>query len=461
LKENLMRSRLIIYALIAAVAVVALVAGIVAVAGAGQSTSLPAISAPDLLAKMAQNGDQARAVSGDVSWKNDLFGNLAEMGSGTFGGASAQLPLVSSGSGRLWLAEDGARVESQAGGGDQVIAVDAKTRTAWVYDYSKNTARRFVVTGQAPGGEATPSPLPSEAVPTPAVISGYLEQVAQFAKVEVAGQTTTAGRAVYVLRMTPTAQDTALGSVQASIDGKTFVPLDLEVFAKGGTSPVLRFGFTTVSYDPIPASTFAFTPPAGAAVTTKTIDLSKMAADRASAGTQARAGKAAEPTAAQMAAHEKIARRALLTLDEAQKLVPFKLASAQDYTARPFDWAAVIDKSGPLTALGRPVASLMGAAGMGDAAQAEATSPGPTAVLLYGQGFGTIVLAETQTTPALEKQLKQLPALVDTTSVNGVAVRSLTTPLGGAYVWQLGDTTLVAGGMVPKADLQAFVDSVR
>jgi uncharacterized protein GlcG (DUF336 family) len=82
-------------------------------------------------------------------------------------------------------------------------------------------------------------------------------------------------------------------------------------------------------------------------------------------------------------------------------------------------------------------------------------------VLLYGSGFGAIALAQTKTTPELEQQLEQLPALVGTVTVGGAPVRALITPLGGVYVWQRGGTTLVAGGMVPGADLEAFVSSVR
>jgi hypothetical protein len=261
--------------------------------------------------------------------------------------------------------------------------------------------------------------------------------------------------------MTPTAPDTALGSVQAVIDGHTYVPLQLQVTAKGGTSPVLQFGLKTVSYDTIPASTYDFSPPAGTTVTTKTIDLSKATQGKAGAAH----GQKAEPTKAQQAQMQDVLRSALLTIPEAQKLVPFQLASAQAYTARPFDWAAVVSKGGPLTALDQPVMKLLGATGMsgfGSGATDSATSPaGPTAVLLYGKGFGTIALAETATTPALQKQIEQLPALVDTTTVNGASVRSMTTPLGGVYLWQQGDTTLMAGGMVPKADLEAFVTSVR
>src|SRR5450756_1293719 len=111
---------------------------------------------------------------------------------------------------------------------------------------------------------------------TPAAISSFLQQVAPYAHVKVTGQGVVAGRDVYFLTMTPRARDTALGSVRAAIDGQTYVPLQLQVTAKRGTSPVLQFGFSDrVSYDAIPASTYDFTPPAGTNVTTKTVDLSQ------------------------------------------------------------------------------------------------------------------------------------------------------------------------------------------
>jgi len=454
-----MRTKLTIYAVVAILAVAGLVAGIVAVAGAGQANPLPAVSAADLLAKMAQQDQKATSISGDVSWQNNLLGDISAL-TGSNMGASAKLPLVASGSGRIWMSEAGARIESQASGGDQTMVANSKTREAWLYDYAANTAKHYVVTGTPPAGGA-PTPTPSPTMATPAAISAFLQQIAPYADVTVTGQGVVAGREVYLLSMTPTAPDTALGSVQAPIDGHTYVPLQLQVTAKGGTSPVLQFGLKTVSYDTIPASTYDFSPPAGTTVTTKTIDLSKATQGKAGAAH----GQKAEPTKAQQAQMQDVLRSALLTIPEAQKLVPFQLASAQAYTARPFDWAAVVSKGGPLTALDQPVMKLLGATGMsgfGSGATDSATSPaGPTAVLLYGKGFGTIALAETATTPALQKQIEQLPALVDTTTVNGASVRSMTTPLGGVYLWQQGDTTLMAGGMVPKADLEAFVTSVR
>ena len=453
-----MRSKLVIYVAIGLVAAVALVAGVVAVAGAGSSTSLPAISAADLMAQMAQSKGDVQAVSGEVAWKNDLFGDLGDVSG--MAQMPAQSPLTSSGSGRVWMSVDGMRVESQGAGGDQVAGVSKASRTAWTYDYASNTAQRWVMTGDVPDDE--PMPSPSASMMTPAAISLYLQQLAPFARIDVVGQGTVAGREVYLLRMTPVAEDTALGAVQASIDGQTMTPLRLEVFAKGGGAAVLQFGFDSVWYASIDAGLYDFTPPAGATVTTKEMDPSQM---KGEAGAEGRPGlkSGEEMSAEDKAAHQKLARRALLTLDQAQSLVDYRVASARDYAARSFRWAYVFDDGMPVTALGGPVFQMMGLGGSAASSPTGETGAkmGPASVLLYGEGFGAIALAQTKTTPDLQKQLEQLPTLVDTTTVNGAKVRSLTTPLGGMYVWQQGDTTLMAGGMVPKADLEAFVTSVR
>jgi outer membrane lipoprotein-sorting protein len=432
----------------AAVVAVALVIGIVSVAGAGSSTTLPTVSAEELLAKMAQADGQAQSVSGRVSWKNGLFGNL-EMPTG-MAQMPAQSPLLSSGSGRLWASEAGVRVESQGSGGDQVAAVSKASRTAWTYDSATNTARRYVMTGAA-----ADAPLPSPSATTlltPAAIGTYLQRLAPFATVEVGGQTTVAGREAYTLRMTPVAQDTALGVVQAAIDGETMMPLQIEVFARSGGDAVLRFGFDSISYEAVDAALFEFTAPDGAKVTTEEIDPSKMH-DQAGAKAGHSADGGQKPTEAEKAAREKLARRALLTLDQAQGLVDYTLASAREYDARPFRWAYVFGEGGPLTAAGDPLFKMAGVD--------QPSTMGPSTVLLYGSGFGAITLAQTKTTPELSKELEQLPALVETTTAGGSPVRSITTPLGGVSIWQQDGTTLMAGGLVTKADLDAFIATVR
>jgi outer membrane lipoprotein-sorting protein len=461
-----MRSRALILASLVAVAAVILVVG-VAVAGAGQSDPLPDIAAPDLLSKMAQ-ADGVTAVSGDISWHNGLFGDLSAASG--MAHLPAQSPLTSDGSGRIWVSDAGARVESQGSGGDQVVVVNKAERTAWVYDDAQNAVKKVVVTGEAPA--ETASPAPSASMMTPEAITLYLQQVARFATVEVAGQTKVAGRDAYQLRMTPVATDTALGYVQAAVDGETMLPLQLEVYAKGGTQPVLKFGFATVSYDSIDTATFAFTPPAGAKVTAKTVDGDALKA-KAEKMQQSHSAQG-EPTKGQKAAAQQAVQGALLTRGEVAELVPYELAYARDYTARPYQWGYVLSPAGPLTGSGAPLMQTLGAVtGMDLEALTSVGSPseragsaatGPSSVLLYGQGFGTIVLAQTQTTPDLAKQLKQLQQtsqILGTTTVGTAKATQVGTPLGGIVVWQQGGTTLVAGGMVPMSDLEAFASSVR
>jgi outer membrane lipoprotein-sorting protein len=452
-----MRSRAFIVAALVVLAAVSLVIG-VAVAGAGQSSPLPDVSAPDLLAGMAQ-ADGVVAVSGEIAWQNALFGDLGAVSS--MAHLPAQSPLTSSGSGRLWMSDAGARIESQGSGGDQVVVVNKAERTAWVYDDAQNTVKKVVVTGEAPA--ETTSPAPDAAMLTPEMITLYLQQLARFATVEVAGQTKVAGRDAYQLRMTPVATDTALGYVQAAVDGETMLPLQLEVYAKGATAPVVKFGFTSISYDGIDPDTFAFTPPEGATVTSKTVDGDRLRAEMD--GHQDAAGR--QPTDAEKAQAEKLVRRALLTRDQVQQLVPYELAWSREDGTRPYRWGYVFGDGGPLTASGAPLMEVMSAVtGMdaGALAGGDGRAAGPSSVLLYGDGLGAIVLAQTQTTPEMEKQLQQAQKasqILGTTTVDGAKALEVGTPLGGVIVWQKGDTTLIAGGMVPMSDLEAFARSVR
>ena len=131
----------------------------------------------------------------------------------------------------------------------------------------------------------------------------------------------------------------------------------------------------------------------------------------------------------------------------------------------------MLSPAGPLTGSGAPLMEVLGAAtGMdlsaatGDSRVAVFAIHDVTSVLLYGQGLGTIALAQTQTTPELAKQLKQLQQasqILGTTTVGTAKATEVGTPLGGIVVWQQGGTTLVAGGMVPMSDLEAFASSVR
>jgi outer membrane lipoprotein-sorting protein len=441
-----MKSRTLILAIVAVLVAAAIVIGVVAIAGADTSSKLPTISAPELLAKMAQAKGQPQAISGEISWRNELFGNLTAAGQ-TFG-MPAQDPLLASGSGRVWMSKDGARIESQGSGGDQVVVTNTKDHSAWVYDYAANTARHIIVTG-APQGSQTPLPSGSPAVLTPSMATALLQRLALLGAVSVDGQTTVAGRDAYVLKFTPAATDTAIGSVQAAVDGVTYTPLRLQVFSKGATQAALQVGFTSVSFAPIDAARFTFTPPAGTKVTTRTIDAAKLHARIAAQKGQLKAQAQKALTGGDL-------QHVFLQPAQAQKLVPFKLATASDGT-RPFRAAFVFKNGVPLTALGAPLIDLSGlGAKAGGASQA-----GPAVAQVYGTGLGSIVLVQTQTSATSQPQLGQLGSVLGSATIGGHKAAVVTTQLGGVVVWRQGDTTVVAAGLVPAADLKAFARSVR
>ena len=158
-----MRSRVLILTSLVVLAAVALVIG-VAVAGADQSDPLPAVTAPELLSKMAQAKD-VTAVNGDVAWHNGLFGDLS-VPAAAWRTCRRSRRSRAAAPGRIWVSDAGLRVESQGSGGDQVVVVDKATRTAWVYDYAQNSVKKVVMTGSAPA--ESPSPAPSATIMTPA-----------------------------------------------------------------------------------------------------------------------------------------------------------------------------------------------------------------------------------------------------------------------------------------------------
>jgi hypothetical protein len=67
-------------------------------------------------------------------------------------------------------------------------------------------------------------------------------------------------------------------------------------------------------------------------------------------------------------------------------------------------------------------------------------------------------------TAELEKQLaeaRKTSQILGKATVGGAEALKIGTPLGGVIVWEKDGTTLVAAGMVPMSDLEAFASSVR
>ncbi len=134
------RRSLIIIAVVALLAVTGLTVGLLETRAQGEP-DLATVTPTELLANVAQHAGDVAAVSGSVSWKNDVLG-LSML---SFGGQSSGdfTALLSSGSGRVWVADGKARFDILGAGGDTVIVGDSTS--VWVYSSTNNTATEYTL----------------------------------------------------------------------------------------------------------------------------------------------------------------------------------------------------------------------------------------------------------------------------------------------------------------------------
>jgi outer membrane lipoprotein-sorting protein len=224
---------------------------------------LPPLSPAELLARVAEQAPGTTAINGDFTWTNNLLGTTLPIPEGAEGlGAFLQ-----SGSGRMWLQEEGARLESQTPQGDVVVVSDGAT--LWVYSSMQNKAWQYDLPQHQGENSSTTTSLPLD---FPARVQDMIEELSSKASLEVLTERV-AGRDAYVLVLTPTARNTVFGSAQVAFDAEHFVPLRAEVFSRYADDPVLAAGFTEVSFDAVDPSLFSFTPPADAQVQQKELTL--------------------------------------------------------------------------------------------------------------------------------------------------------------------------------------------
>jgi outer membrane lipoprotein-sorting protein len=268
-------------------AAVAAVAGSVAAGTAlAAGPSLPAVSAQALLARALSSHQQV--FSGTIQSTVDLGlpsqlvsqlpSALSSSGSKSGAGAAAnpqaqqaeqQLLSLLSGTHSFDVAADGPNRQafSSTDTGRTVRFIHNGTE-AWAYDSQTNQATQY--TGIHPD-EATTRPS-APAMSTPADAARMLQEIAPFSAVSVDGNSMVAGRQVYVLVVTPKGNGSTIGDVRLSVDAKTDMPLGLQVDPSDGSSPIADVRFATIDYSEPAASTFDFTLPQGAKLTTKPVE---------------------------------------------------------------------------------------------------------------------------------------------------------------------------------------------
>src|SRR3984885_4253355 len=93
-----------------------------------------------------------------------------------------------------------------------------------------------------------------------------LAKVGKTTLVSVQDNVMVANDPAYQLVLAPRDHRSLIGRVVIALDGKYGVPLRVQVYAKGASSPAFQVGYTDLQFVPPNGANFAFTPPHGAKV---------------------------------------------------------------------------------------------------------------------------------------------------------------------------------------------------
>ena len=136
--------------------------------------------------------------------------------------------------------------------------------TAWLWESTANSVTEY----SRPAGSKTPVTPPTSAPLTPQqAAQQVLAAVGKTTAVSVDSNVTVAGQPAYELVLAPKDSRSLVGEVQIAVDGRNGVPLRLQVYARGASSPAFQVGYTAIQFvTPAPAD-LSFSPPPGAKVT--------------------------------------------------------------------------------------------------------------------------------------------------------------------------------------------------
>ena len=163
----------------------------------------------------------------------------------------------------------------QPGSETDVIANGSKV---WLWESASNSVTEVI---PPPKGTAKHAMLKSPQAPlTPQQAANQVvAAVGKTTLVSVQANVMVAGEPSYQLVLAPKDHRSLVGRVVIAVDGKYGVPLRVQLYAKGASSPAFQVGYTALQWvTPDPAN-FSFTPPHGASV-----DVVNLGSKQASSG---------------------------------------------------------------------------------------------------------------------------------------------------------------------------------
>ena len=216
---------------------------------------LPARTAAELLAEAADS--TTPPLTGTVV-ETASFGLPALPATGN--PASLSSLLTGSHTVRVWYASpDHFRLAVPQSLSESDVIRDGST--AWLWQSTLNKVTKFTLPPHSAKA------VPNQPLTPQQAAQQVLAAVGPTTTVSVASNVTVAGQAAYGLVLAPKDARSLVGQVQIDIDGRNGVPLRLQVFARGASSPAFQVGYTDIQFvTPAPADV-NFTPPPGSTVT--------------------------------------------------------------------------------------------------------------------------------------------------------------------------------------------------
>jgi outer membrane lipoprotein-sorting protein len=258
----------------AVLAPVLVVGGVVAVPAVANAVSTPPTkTAQQVLQLIAAAGDLA--YSGTVQQSSDLgLPQLPSVGTGSSSvGSDSTSQIID-----LLTANHTARVFVGGATKERVQVLDTLAERdvvrngadVWTYDSKTKTATHLTLPAHSAKPGVAPSTSPTAEALTPAQLANrFIASIEPSTKVSVSSTAEVAGRSVYQLTLTPKSGTTLVAGVTLSVDAATGLPLKVTVDARGQKSDAFSVGFSSIDFSAPAASTFDFTPPKGATVTTE------------------------------------------------------------------------------------------------------------------------------------------------------------------------------------------------
>jgi len=145
--------------------------------------------------------------------------------------------------------------------------------TLWLWDSKSDSVTKYVLpTPTAKDKKKVQAKLPDTSALTPQQAANeVLKAAGKTTVVSLQSNVMIAGQASYQLVLAPKDHRSLIGEVTIAIDAQYGVPLRVQVFAKGATSPAFQVGYTNLQFVAPAAANFDFTPPPGATVTVENL----------------------------------------------------------------------------------------------------------------------------------------------------------------------------------------------